>query len=83
MKKKFFFSNVVAIFTTILASGLAFGDANTKKNSDIGWVESTEFKFDGKIDFQQDKLGTMDELIAKYKKGKQGVKIFNNRRDNR
>ncbi len=47
-----------------------------KESAEISWIESTDVSFDGEIGFAQDTMGSMNELIAKYKRGEKGVKIY-------
>ena len=49
-----------------------------KESAEIFWVESTDVNFDGEIGFAQDTMGSMNDLIAKYKRSKKGVKIYAN-----
>ncbi|MCK4828055.1 hypothetical protein KA005_70655 [bacterium] len=50
----------------------------SKKTTEKSWVESTDVNFDGEVGFFQDTMGSMNDLIAKYKKGEKGVKIYAN-----
>lgn len=58
----------------LICSATFVESADTK--GEISWLESTDVKFDGEIGFSQDTMGSMEDLIAKYKRGEKGVKIF-------
>ena len=76
MNKKNVLNFVLIILLILIISSVTSADTTDGNKSENSWVEATNVKFDGRIGFQQTTMGTMDSLIAKYKKGEKGVKIF-------
>jgi len=52
--------------------------SSSKESTEKSWVESTDVNFDGEVGFSQDTMGSMNDLIAKYKRGEKGAKIYAN-----
>jgi hypothetical protein len=55
---------------------IACADDTNGNSNKKAWIESTNVTFDGRIGFHQETMGSMDDLVVKFKRGEKGVKIF-------
>jgi len=66
----------IIVFINLMLLGIVIADSPNKSSEETTWIRSTDVQFDGSTAFQIETIGTMPDLIAKYKRGEKGLKIF-------
>jgi hypothetical protein len=76
MSKKCVAIYVIIAFINLMLWGITIADSPNKSGEVTTWIRSTDVQFDGSTAFQMETMGTMADMIAKYKKKEKGLKIF-------